>query len=50
MHAVVIEDDLHAAVTVGDFVRLIERLLVLDTLELDGIVESLSYGVSLPRG
>nr|DAL91251.1 MAG TPA: hypothetical protein [Caudoviricetes sp.] len=50
MHTVVVEDDLHATAAVGDFVRLIERLGERDALELDGIIESLSHGVSLPRG
>ena len=50
VHAVVVEDDLHATATTDDLVCLIERLLESDTLELDGIVESLSHGVSLPRG
>nr|DAF18268.1 MAG TPA: hypothetical protein [Caudoviricetes sp.] len=50
VHTVVIKDDLHATVVVGDLICLIERLLVLDALELDGIIESLNHGVSLPRG
>lgn len=50
VHAVVIEDDLYATAATDDLVCLIERLLESDTLELDGIVESLSHYVSLPRG
>jgi hypothetical protein len=50
VHTVIIEDDLYATAATDDFVCLIERLLESDTLELDGIVESLSHGVSLPRG
>ena len=50
VHAVVVEDDLHAAAATGDLVCFIERLLESDALELDGIIESLSHGVSLPRG
>lgn len=50
VHAVVVEDDLHAAAATDDLVCLIERLLESDTLELDGIIESLGHGVSLPRG
>ena len=37
-HAVVVEDDLHAAAATDDLVCLIERLLESDTLELDGIM------------
>lgn len=49
VHAVVVKDDLHATAATDDLVCLIERLLESDTLELDGVVESLSHGVSLPR-
>ena len=49
MHAVVVEDDLHATVAIGDLICLVERLGELDALELDSVVESLSHGVSLPR-
>ena len=38
MHAVVVEDDLHATVAIGDLIRLVERLGELDELELDGII------------
>lgn len=34
MHAIVVEDDLHATVAIGDFVRLIERLGVLEDLRV----------------
>ena len=50
VHAVVVEDDLHAAAATDDLVCLIERLLESDTPGLDGVVESLSRDVSLPRG
>lgn len=50
VHAIIVEDDLHTTAATDDLICLIERLLVLDALELDGIVESLSHGVSLPRG
>lgn len=50
VHTVVVEDDLHATTATNDLVCLIKRLLESDTLELDGVVESLSYGVSFPRG
>ena len=50
VHAIVVEDDLHATAATDDLICLIERLLESDALELDGVVESLSHGVSLPRG
>ena len=50
VHAVVVEDNLYAAAAIGDLIRLVERLGELDALELDGIIESLNHGVSLPRG
>lgn len=50
VHAIIVEDDLHATAATGDLVCLIKRLLESDALELDGVVESLSHDVSLPRG
>mgnify|MGYP007064645934 CR=1 FL=1 len=44
VHAIVVEDDFHAAAATDDLICLIERLGELDALELDGIVESLSRG------
>ena len=50
VYAIVIEDDLYATTATGDLVCLIERLFTSGALELDRIIESLSHGVSLPRG
>ena len=50
VHAIIVEDDLHATAATDDLVCLIERLLESNALELDGIIESLDHGVSLPRG
>lgn len=49
-HAIIVEDDLHATAATDDLVCPIKRLLESDALELDGVVESLSHDVSLPRG
>lgn len=43
VHAIVVEDDLHATAAIGDLIRLMERLGEGGALELDGIIEGLSH-------